>query len=634
MGLRRQGWNGPIELAVNALPEGVGYTPATVPAGTDSAKIFFHAGPTFRETVRQVEVSARVGNRLLARTTVPITLLPSEKWPWKDRQPIPPKISLRLTPPGLARLAPLPDVAVRLGKSQAIQVTLLREGKEGPLALELDGLPEGVTYRVLPVADNPDALQLELRAAAVAEEGPKRVEVRATVGGIAIEKGSLGLTVEDRRPPRPLRPPNLMVEAGQTRILRIDVVREDHEGPIDLELHGLPDGVKCKPATIPADQNTAPLELTVAADALGSAKQVEVWALVGGEKAVKESFLLTVRPLAAPVVELPSEKVTFPTADGVQLVGTWYPGGGGAESPCILLLHQPGGQANRESWQRLARLLQKMGCAVLAFDFRGHGDSTRVEPAFWKSMANRALLIQDLFGTETPNRIRYKSFTPTYYPMLVNDIVAARTFLDQKNDRQECNTSKLIVIGAEEGAALGAMWLYAEWHRFQVTSPDPLLLSQVPEGSQVAGALWLSIRPQIGGRFCRAGEWLKMVGSDRRVPMGFLYGAEDDASSQFARQCLREIKPARVYQHLTADKVIRGTSASGHILLEKVPAADTFVVNYISTILKTVPHPRWSRHFASVRSYYWRFPKTAPIPAKMKGETTLRMMPLERVQSQ
>ena len=114
--------------------------------------------------------------------------------------------------------------------------------------------------------------------------------------------------------------------------------------------------------------------------------------------------------------------------------------------------------------------------------------------------------------------------------------------------------------------------------------------------------------------------------------MGFIYGVDDETSASFARQCLREIKPAQLIRQLTTEKIIRGTSASGHALLEKAPTANAAVLNYVATVLQTVPRPQWFRRFGSERTYYWQFPNAAPILAKAKGDTLPRLAPLERLQ--
>ena len=63
-----------------------------------------------------------------------------------------------------------------------------------------------------------------------------------------------------------------------------------------------------------------------------------------------------------------SERVHFETVDEVELHGTYWPGGKGRRSPCVLLLHKLNGKgSHEEGWDLLADELAKKGFAVLSF---------------------------------------------------------------------------------------------------------------------------------------------------------------------------------------------------------------------------------------------------------------------------
>src|SRR4051794_3655170 len=67
--------------------------------------------------------------------------------------------------------------------------------------------------------------------------------------------------------------------------------------------------------------------------------------------------------------------VPITTADGVELVGSYYPSQGGNErlgkdSPCAILLHKYGSDRSKGDWDKLPRELQAKGFCVIAFDFR------------------------------------------------------------------------------------------------------------------------------------------------------------------------------------------------------------------------------------------------------------------------
>ena len=65
----------------------------------------------------------------------------------------------------------------------------------------------------------------------------------------------------------------------------------------------------------------------------------------------------------------PPERVRFPTQDGGIIRGDLY----GAGDRGVVLAH--GGRFNKESWEKQAQELAQAGFHVLAFDFRGYGES-------------------------------------------------------------------------------------------------------------------------------------------------------------------------------------------------------------------------------------------------------------------
>jgi len=75
--------------------------------------------------------------------------------------------------------------------------------------------------------------------------------------------------------------------------------------------------------------------------------------------------------------ELPSsQNVEIPGAEGLTLIGVFYPSPS-VPAPGVLLLHMYAG--SRSDWQEFARSLQGAGFAALAIDLRGHGDTGGIE---------------------------------------------------------------------------------------------------------------------------------------------------------------------------------------------------------------------------------------------------------------
>src|ERR1700679_2122419 len=63
------------------------------------------------------------------------------------------------------------------------------------------------------------------------------------------------------------------------------------------------------------------------------------------------------------------QQVSFPTSDGGVVYADVY----GTGERGVVLAH--GGQLNKESWEKQAQILVQNGFRVLAFDFRGFGQS-------------------------------------------------------------------------------------------------------------------------------------------------------------------------------------------------------------------------------------------------------------------
>lgn len=284
-----------------------------------------------------------------------------------------------------------------------------------------------------------------------------------------------------------------------------------------------------------------------------------------------------------------TEKVRFLTFDGVTLRGTFYPSNRGAKAPCVLLLHQVGGNSAQEGWGSLAKTLQEKGYAVLAFDFRGHGDSKEVEPnLFWKHGLNTKL--KGFNAVKPRSEISYKDFTSVYhYLTLVNDIAAAKRYLETRNDSQECNSANTILIGAESGAALGALWMATEWQR-RIGAPA---IGGLPTKGGVGGqeincAVWLSLSPTMGGFKAPVESWVRVQSVKEKNPMYFVYGAQDTKTEGYLQTLYNQILKAKTdkkLSKLTGLKGIEGTKLAGRDLLNKSLKTQELIVAYLEKVL-------------------------------------------------
>jgi pimeloyl-ACP methyl ester carboxylesterase len=339
-----------------------------------------------------------------------------------------------------------------------------------------------------------------------------------------------------------------------------------------------------------------------------------------------------------------SRKVKFNTYDGVELSGTFYPklGNGKDKDACVLLLHNfdriKGGNSHQDGWDHLAEELQKEGYTVLSFDFRGFGDSRQVaKEQFWDRV--KARHNQMLRGAgRMPDNIEFKEFPPAYYPNLVNDIAAARAYLDHKNNAREVNTSNLILVGAGEGATLGSLWLESECKRKRMRGylPDGRPDLDEPESRDVACAVWLSLNPALANiRQPSLMSWLADAGGEHRIPIGFLYGGDDQEAKGWAKQCVSAIankargKNAKL--EFTAAQDIRDTNLKGSQLLTKALGTEQMIVNYLDRVVEKRGAKEARSRDPLKTAYVWSFKTGMPITAKTEQEDLLRAVPLSQL---
>jgi hypothetical protein len=259
----------------------------------------------------------------------------------------------------------------------------------------------------------------------------------------------------------------------------------------------------------------------------------------------------------------PPEEETFITADGIQLHGLFHrsaksPG----TDPVVILLYPPGKDNNmlKGDWGGLANRLAESGYNVFRFDWRGHGKSNDIKDTtkFWQNSITGPWNLK--FIKDAPPRkpikdtFYYKDLINpgSYMPVYLTDLAAVRAQLDLKNDAGDVNTSSIYLIGAEGAAAIGIIWMAAEWNRPQF-APTPNQLGMSPRyeyvpqqlrgdfesaGNDISGAVWLSgSRPMSMSKAVVNGAISGILPNGSRMmvtpkirdnnPMLFLYAAQD-----------------------------------------------------------------------------------------------------------
>jgi hypothetical protein len=334
------------------------------------------------------------------------------------------------------------------------------------------------------------------------------------------------------------------------------------------------------------------------------------------------------------------EKVRITTVDGVELNAVLYACKDAKikNPPTILMLHPIGESSSKKPWVGLAETLRSKA-TVMIFDFRGHGLSTEISPElFWKQPFNRDVRhIKNAIkaAAEGKQTLEFKEMEKLYYPALINDIAACKCFLDRMNDKGGCNTSSFIVIGADTGATLGAIWVNSEWHRHRVVT-NPALLAQAPdprpEGPDIIACVWLSASSQLGARSVSFGATLDVPLRVKAAPMVFIYGDEDAKAKAVATAALKFKGPKEKVKYPFTDKVeiAKAGTLRGMELLQKSLGVDRAIEAYLfggddSQGVVEAKGREWTDREFRKTQYIWRMPGS-PITslgtsAKAIGDT-------------
>lgn len=144
----------------------------------------------------------------------------------------------------------------------------------------------------------------------------------------------------------------------------------------------------------------------------------------------------------APPGPPPPENLSLETRDGIALQATYYAGRNSKQTPPVVLLHDA--DSTRRDYAELALLLQTEGCAVLAVDLRGFGDSTTVA------------------GRDA--KLDAKGLPPAAYEMMArHDLEALRRFLVGKNNEGVLNLDKLGIVASGFSTAVAMLWTQQDW---------------------------------------------------------------------------------------------------------------------------------------------------------------------------
>ena len=211
-----------------------------------------------------------------------------------------------------------------------------------------------------------------------------------------------------------------------------------------------------------------------------------------------------------PKVKAP-ENVDLVTRDGVELKATYYPGwtrdGKMKDVVPVVLLHMWKG--NSKDLERLAKLLQLQGHAVVVPDLRGHGKSTRARRGGRTAELDAALLRPADFG----NMVKF-------------DMETIKNFLLERNNKEELNIEKLVVVGAEMGAAVAVNWAALDW-----SWP---VLATLKQGRDVKGLVLIS--PELSFKGLKTAEAFSHPAMREAISTMIIVGGQEQKYLRDARR--------------------------------------------------------------------------------------------------
>jgi pimeloyl-ACP methyl ester carboxylesterase len=180
--------------------------------------------------------------------------------------------------------------------------------------------------------------------------------------------------------------------------------------------------------------------------------------------------------------EIKPENHTVIAKDGWPIHFTYYPSSKGKDAGVVVLLHGLNGEnRNRVEWDAssLAKRLSKDDFAVIAVDFRKHGDSKAPEDA--------------------PARIRSAKVSKyDYIAMVEFDLEAIKKFIFQEHQNKKVNMRKTAIIAADASAVLALNFAARDWLK-KPHNDAPVLSAKTPRGQDILALVLLSPEESLSG---------------------------------------------------------------------------------------------------------------------------------------
>lgn len=265
----RAGFNDAIQVVVEGLPDRVNTAAMEIPAGQTTAKLVLIAADDAPEVAKPIKLVATSGTAKVEQA-----------------------VNLAVKKPVLPVVLPIAAVSLSPGQSTTIAVKLERNGLQGDIQVQVEGLPDKVTAQPLTIAADQSAGTLQLSAAADAALVQKGGRLVASVAGKTAES-QLQVNIETFSVKiKPIPMPVVWLGPGESATVDVNIDRTTFKGPIELQVQGMPEGVTAAPVTLPPEQSAGKLVLKATADAKEKVRSGKIVATIAGASV---SQLLIVR---------------------------------------------------------------------------------------------------------------------------------------------------------------------------------------------------------------------------------------------------------------------------------------------------------------------------------------------------
>ncbi len=159
--VQRNGYQGPLKLGVEGLPDKVTGAVGEVAADQNAAKLKLTAAADAADASATVRVAGTLYGRTIA-AQIPLHV---------DRQPY--------------RVQSFMAVTLKPGETKRVQVPVERRSYKGPVRLRFENLPPDVTVHEVEVAPDQAAATVEMTAAASAQERVRSAKVVSAAGSLS-----------------------------------------------------------------------------------------------------------------------------------------------------------------------------------------------------------------------------------------------------------------------------------------------------------------------------------------------------------------------------------------------------------------------------------------------------------------